>query len=140
MLMNVWTCAGHESGEEDVQVYQEGAGNHPQVYASVHAGLPSAGPLHNQSLLSAYGPLEHLQQKRLAARLHKTTFCYDFPRVFENALREVWDARAAAGEPESIMPGETSPKLWMCGEHFSLPPRISACRCVSVHADIISGR
>lgn len=95
---------GHESGEEDVQVYQEGADDTPQVYSSVHAGQPSAGPLHGQSLLSVYGPLEHLQQKRLAARLHKTTFCYDFPRVFENALREIWDARAAAGEPQSIMP------------------------------------
>ena len=110
MLISVSNCAGHESGEEDVQVYQEGADSHPQVYASVHTGLPPVGPLHDQPLLSAYGPLEHLQQKRLAARLHKTTFCYDFPRVFENALREVWDARAAAGEPESTMPGEASQK------------------------------
>lgn len=105
-----------------MQVYQEGADDTPQVYSSVHAGQPSAGPLHGQSLLSVYGPLEHLQQKRLAARLHKTTFCYDFPRVFENALREIWDARAAAGEPQSIMPGGAPPKsLDTWGMSYPLP-------------------
>jgi acetyl-CoA carboxylase/biotin carboxylase 1 len=45
-----------------------------------------------------------LQQKRLAARRHNTTYCYDFPSVFDNALRGIWAARAAAGEPQSVPP------------------------------------
>ncbi len=47
---------------------------------------------------SPYPPLEPLQQKRLAARRHNVTYVYDFPAVFEAALRELWAARAAAGE------------------------------------------
>lgn len=37
------------------------------------------------------------QIKRLAARRHNTTYCYDFPTVFENALRDVWCACGAGG-------------------------------------------
>jgi len=55
-------------------------------------------------VLDAYPPLAPLQQKRLAARRHKTTYCYDFPSVFGNALREAWAARAAAGEPNAVPP------------------------------------
>lgn len=68
------------------------------------------GPLAGTPILAPYAPLEALQQKRLAARRHQTTFCYDFPSVFANALRQAWAARAAAGEPDSIPPpgmGET---------------------------------
>ncbi|GIM14329.1 hypothetical protein Vretimale_17214, partial [Volvox reticuliferus] len=53
---------------------------------------------------SPYPPLEPLQQKRLAARRHNVTYVYDFPAVFEAALRELWAARAAAGEPKSTPP------------------------------------
>lgn len=52
---------------------------------------------------AAYPALDILQQKRLAAKRHKTTYCYDFPSVFNTALREIWAARAASGEP-GIMP------------------------------------
>ena len=55
-------------------------------------------------MLDAYPPLAPLQQKRLAARRHRTTYCYDFPSVFGNALREAWAARAAAGEPNAVPP------------------------------------
>jgi hypothetical protein len=96
----------------------------PQMYHSVNAGPSqvacrcctatgplftvssclSAGPLAGTPILAPYLPLEALQRKRLAARRHKTTFCYDFPSVFGNALRQAWDARAAAGEPDSGPP------------------------------------
>ncbi|RMZ54549.1 hypothetical protein APUTEX25_002124, partial [Auxenochlorella protothecoides] len=36
--------------------------------------------------------------RRLTARRHRTTYAYDFPAVFENALRMAWLERAAAGE------------------------------------------
>ena len=32
-------------------------------------------------------------------------YAYDFPTVFGNALREVWTARAIAGEPGSVPKG-----------------------------------
>lgn len=62
------------------------------------------GALAGTPILAAYPSLEALQQKRLAARRHKTTFCYDFPSVFGNALRQAWAERAAAGEPDSAPP------------------------------------
>ncbi len=60
--------------------------------------------LQNQGVLAPYPPLEPLQQRRLAARRHAVTYCYDFPSVFEDALRDVWSRRAAAGEPACIPP------------------------------------
>ena len=49
--------------------------------------------------MGPYPGLDPLQQKRLAARRHATTYCYDFPSVFNTALRDIWAARTAAGEP-----------------------------------------
>ena len=66
--------------------------------------MPQVGQLNGTPVLDAYPPLAPLQQKRLAARRHKTTYCYDFPSVFGNALREAWAARAAAGEPNAVPP------------------------------------
>ncbi|EIE18073.1 hypothetical protein COCSUDRAFT_26470 [Coccomyxa subellipsoidea C-169] len=91
---------GHEIGEDSVQIYREVL--HPSgelIYQSRHGKHEGAGPLHRQPILAPYPPLEGLQQKRLAARRHKTTYAYDFPTVFGNALRELWTARAIAGEP-----------------------------------------
>ena len=48
-------------------------------------------------MLAAYPPLLPLQCKRLAARRHAVTYCYDFPAVFENALRDIWAQRSLAG-------------------------------------------
>jgi hypothetical protein len=98
--------AGHEIGEESVQIYREAL--HPNgdvIYASQHGKHAAPGPLHGQPVLAAYPPLEGLQQKRLAARRHKTTYAYDFPTVFGNALRELWTARAIAGEPCAVPKG-----------------------------------
>lgn len=69
-----------------------------------NTALPPTPPPRPQPVLAPYAPLEPLQQKRLSARRHKTTYCYDFPAVFENALREIWAARAAAGEPGAVPP------------------------------------
>jgi acetyl-CoA carboxylase/biotin carboxylase 1 len=97
---------GHEGGDDCVDIYREacGAGGAAMVYAARAAGAERRGPLDGQPVLAPYPPLERLQQKRLAARRHKTTYCYDFPAVFENALREIWAARAAAGEPGAVPP------------------------------------
>ncbi|KAL4859471.1 Acetyl-CoA carboxylase 1 [Chlorella vulgaris] len=96
---------GHEAGEECVEVYREVAGEQGGLfYASKHVGEGKCGPSHGQAVLAPYSPLESLQQKRLAARRHRTTYCYDFPAVFEDALRTLWAARAAAGEPNAVPP------------------------------------
>ena len=36
-----------------------------------------------------------MQQRRLQARRHSTTYCYDFPAVFQDALRALWAAHEA---------------------------------------------
>jgi len=103
---------GHETGEDFVSVYREGAAD-AAACAAAHSlvvadgvpvyqpapGMKTPGPLAGHPLLTPYPPLEGLQQKRLAARRHRTTYCYDFPSVFENALRGIWAARSAAREP-----------------------------------------
>ena len=106
---------GHEGGEDCVDIYREvlSTGNQKEQGMIYSAGKESFGAtvasaavaaLDGIPVSSPYPPLEPLQQKRLAARRHKTTYCYDFPAVFENALREIWAARAAAGEPHAVPP------------------------------------
>ena len=99
------SCTGHEAGEEDVQVYQEGSHSGHSVYISKHDPQGTAGAFDQTPLVAPYPPLEELQQKRLAARRHKTTFAYDFPNVFGNALRKVWVDRDASGEYDGPLPG-----------------------------------
>ncbi|GMH43409.1 hypothetical protein BSKO_11331 [Bryopsis sp. KO-2023] len=99
---------GHETGEENVNVYREAVIDTPEgrlrTYKSRQPDDCSPAPLSLQPVLKQYGPLDLLQQKRLAARRHQTTYCYDFPKVFGNALREIWVARAADGEPGAVPP------------------------------------
>ena len=95
---------GHEGGEDCVEIYREEPateGSH-MVYLSKDVSM--VGALDGVSVLDPYPALELLQQKRLAARRHNTTYCYDFPAVFENALRDIWAARSAAGEPAAVPP------------------------------------
>jgi len=101
---------GHEAGEDCVEVYREQSGaddndtNDGVVVYRARIPEPLEASLHNHPVTAPYPPLEPLQLKRLAARRHKTTYCYDFPAVFENALRQMWAARALAGEPNSVPP------------------------------------
>ena len=104
VIIIILCATGHEAGEEDVQVYQEGVQEGNNVYLSRHTQGP-AGAFDGTPILAPYPPLEQLQQKRLAARRHKTTFAYDFPNVFGNALRKIWVDRDASGECDGPMPG-----------------------------------
>eukprot|EP00803_Ostreobium_quekettii_P003946 evm.model.scf_1945.1 EVM.evm.TU.scf_1945.1 scf_1945:1899-19188(+) len=95
---------GHETSADDVAIYreklvQDANGQQERVYESKHFAACAAGPLDGQPVLQPYGPLDPLEQKRLQARRLNTTYCYDFPRVFDNALREIWSERARAGDP-----------------------------------------
>lgn len=99
--------AGHEFGEENVSIYKE-SGDKTLLYSSVHGKSEGAGPLQGVPVMDPYTPLEMLQQKRLAARRHKTTYCYDFPSVFQTALRDIWAVRTMNGEPGNKPAGKPS--------------------------------
>lgn len=117
---------GHEFGEENVSIYKESR-TQPLVYQSVHGKSEGPRPLAGVPVMAPYSPLEILQQKRLAARRHKTTYCYDFPSVFQTALRDIWAARAVNGEPGS------KPAGWLAAtELFSLNLErvFSAAQCI----------
>ena len=92
---------GQEAGDEHVDVYREERSPGGLRYRAVSQ---PPGALHGRPVLQPYGALSALQQKRLLARRHGTTYCYDFPAVFANALREIWTERAVAGEPCSTPP------------------------------------
>jgi acetyl-CoA carboxylase / biotin carboxylase 1 len=48
------------------------------------------GPLHGQFIRTPYLTRDHLQQKRFAAQLNGTTYAYDFPEMFKQALMKIW--------------------------------------------------
>lgn len=96
------------------------------------------GQLQGTPVLDAYPPLAPLQQKRLAARRHKTTYCYDFPSVFGNALREAWAARAAAGEPNAVPPPGNHNMGLLVSQ--AVPSSCSQRSLVDSHADLFPER
>lgn len=86
------TYTGHEVGEEHVVVLREAWQDGQRVCVPA---LPSNdGP--PVPVMQRYAQLETLQQKRLAARRHKTSYCYDFPAVFAAALRSIWEGYSKA--------------------------------------------
>lgn len=97
---------GHEIGDESVAIYKESSGELPLLYMSKHGKSEEGGPLRDTPIMAPYVPLESLQQKRLSARRHKTTYCYDFPSVFGTALRDIWTSRGLNGEPGTMPQGE----------------------------------
>ena len=73
-----------------MSVFQEvvaADGTHVTLRAAAPAATPPPRPL-----LAPVAPLAPLQHRRLLARRHASTYCYDFPAVFENALRAAWAA------------------------------------------------
>lgn len=91
---------GHESGDSCVDVYMEQSDGACIRYM----GIVGDCSMDKRSISDPYDPLEVLQLKQMAARRHKTTYCYDFPAVFEHALTQLWAQRAAAGEPDAAPP------------------------------------
>jgi hypothetical protein len=88
-----------------VAIYKESVTGSPLLYLSKHGKSEEGGPLRDTPVMAPYPRLAGMQQKRLAARRHKTTYCYDFPSVFGTALRDIWTARAVSGEPGSMPQG-----------------------------------
>ena len=48
------------------------------------------GPLSGKPVDHPYLPLDSIPRKRLDARLQDTTYCYDIPALFENAVSIAW--------------------------------------------------
>eukprot|EP00892_Ulva_mutabilis_P004884 jgi/Ulvmu1/2768/UM014_0226.1 len=91
--------SGHESGEDNVTVLEELVAD-GGVRLQRTGRLPRDHSTHAVgSILAPVPALSPLQQRRLQARRHSTTYCYDFPAVFEDALRSMWaDHEADAGQ------------------------------------------
>lgn len=91
-------AAGHESGEDNVTVFQEVVAAGGVCLKRPGFTSPSSSTSVGASVLAPVPPLSLLQQRRLQARRHSTTYCYDFPAVFEDALRSMWaEYEASAG-------------------------------------------
>lgn len=101
-------------------------GQQQRTYCAVATapGGEAAAELHGVALLAQYPPLQRLQQKRLSARRHNTTYCYDFPAVFESALR--W--AAGAGGMRAVWPCACS----SCGASWWQVP-VELCRAPGLH-------
>jgi acetyl-CoA carboxylase / biotin carboxylase 1 len=61
------------------------------------------GPLSGKPVDHPYLPLDSIPRKRLDARLQDTTYCYDIPALFENAVAVAWK-RVADKIPKSSQP------------------------------------
>lgn len=68
------------------------------------------GPLHGLLLSYPYVTKDHLQLKRFQAQTNGTTYIYDFPEMFRQALRTVWkehrehlDEDAEEGIPKDLL-------------------------------------
>lgn len=48
------------------------------------------GPFHGRYLRTPYLTRDHLQLKRYTAQSHGTTYVYDFPEMFRQALMRIW--------------------------------------------------
>lgn len=53
-----------------------------------YSGKP--GPFHGRLLRTPYFTRDYLQQKRFAAQSNGTTYAYDFPEMFRQALMRIW--------------------------------------------------
>ena len=53
---------------------------------------PNTGPMHLRPITTAYATKEWLQPKRYKAHVMGTTYVYDFPELFSQAVRQQWQA------------------------------------------------
>lgn len=80
-----------------VHIYREVQDPNKQevVYQSP---LSVTGPLDGVPVAARYQSLDIIERKRLIARRNNTTYCYDFPLVFETSLRRIWTSGLQNGD------------------------------------------
>eukprot|EP00252_Welwitschia_mirabilis_P026842 TRINITY_DN895_c0_g2_i1.p1 TRINITY_DN895_c0_g2~~TRINITY_DN895_c0_g2_i1.p1 ORF type:complete len:1412 (+),score=328.98 TRINITY_DN895_c0_g2_i1:616-4236(+) len=88
-----YTCTAH--------IYKEIQDENKQdiVYRSCSS---SCGPLDGVPVSAQYHPLNVVDRKRLIARRNNTTYCYDFPLVFEKALWHQWASNVQNADCKQI--------------------------------------
>jgi hypothetical protein len=121
----------HAEGVELAAVVLDSKGgtNHIRIYSSVGIGMDvqvqpykccdiegvftlcnfdssynfPKGPLSGKPVDHPYLPLDSIPRKRLDARLQDTTYCYDIPAIFENAVAVAWK-RVSESIPKALQP------------------------------------
>ena len=87
------------------QVYREAQDKDTGKVVYCSPFTSALGPLHGVPLSTQYKSLDAIDQKRLAARRQNTTYCYDFPLVFETVLRQCWaEASDVTPKPQGSSP------------------------------------
>ncbi|CAH1789095.1 unnamed protein product [Owenia fusiformis] len=61
------------------------------------------GPLHGYALSTPYQTKDHLQLKRFQAQSNGTTYVYDFPQMFRQALKLIWEEHQKL-HPDVVIP------------------------------------
>ncbi|KAL2653562.1 hypothetical protein R1flu_021690 [Riccia fluitans] len=79
-----------------VQVYKEVKNAVLGVVVYHSARATSHGSFHGKPIATPHKPLDVVERRRLVARKNNTTYCFDFPLVFEKALEQAWSGSKAA--------------------------------------------
>ncbi len=83
------------------------------------------GLLHGLLLNTPYVTKDHLQLKRFQAQNNDTTYVYDYPEMFKQALERLWNNHA-----------KVSGEQWR-GEEREWSIVVCVCVCVCVCAQIV---
>ncbi|KAI9293200.1 acetyl-CoA carboxylase [Neoconidiobolus thromboides FSU 785] len=95
-------CINNVSGYvPNVELYVETKNQEGVTILKSFTGSPST--LHLQPVLTPYQPKEWLQPKRYSAHIMGTTYVYDFPELFRQALSIQW-SKFAETNPDVIIP------------------------------------
>jgi hypothetical protein len=84
----------------NVHVYKEVKNEKKQ---DIFVSVSERGPLHGQLVDTPYPTKEWLQPKRYSAHTAGTTYIYDFPELFRQALSQLW-SKAVARDPSLVVP------------------------------------
>lgn len=90
----------------DLHLYQEIADRESGQVKFMTWGGGKTGVLHGLPVSTPYQTKDHLQQKRYLAQKMGTTFVYDFPEMFRQALLKLWREhnaeRPSDDEPNNV--------------------------------------
>ncbi|KER22342.1 hypothetical protein T265_09541 [Opisthorchis viverrini] len=84
---------------------------------------PPRGPLHGEPALLPHKNKDYLQLKRFQARKFNTTYVYDYPKLIEQALLDLWRTYRPDQDKQEMLVGDPhSPGAALQSENVSKPP------------------
>lgn len=90
----------------DLHLYQEVVDRESGHVKFMTYGAGKLGALHGLAVSTPYQTKDHLQQKRYFAQKMGTTYAYDFPEMFRQALLKLWrehtTERPSDEEPNNV--------------------------------------